>query len=161
MCAASGCSGPQPRHYEETIYSTDGVLPWTVDGNKIDLGPGRLWLINSQLLTVLGWDLELRGKFFAIEALREFRFPVEQDGCSPNASSVTAVHRRQTNPVNVRQRRSRCLCPCVPMMKPAESRFGANFAGAIRFLLDQAVARRLLTQTDAGFAFPGVVEFLR
>ena len=68
MCAASGCSGPQPRHYEETIYSTDGVLPWTVDGNKIDLGPGRLWLINSQLLTVLGWDLELRGKFFAIEA---------------------------------------------------------------------------------------------
>jgi hypothetical protein len=44
-----------------------------------------VWLINSQLLTVLGWDLELMGKFFAIEALRELRFPVEQDGCSPNA----------------------------------------------------------------------------
>ena len=45
--------------------------------------------------------MELMGQFFAIEALRELRFPVEQDGCSPNASSVTAVHRRQTNPANV------------------------------------------------------------
>jgi hypothetical protein len=27
-------------------------------------------------------ELELGGKFFAIEALRELRFPVEQDGCS-------------------------------------------------------------------------------
>ena len=107
----------------------------------------------------MGFGVE--GQVLRNRGLRELSFPVEQDGWSPNASSVTAVHRRQTNPVNVRQRRSRCLCPCVPMMKPAESRFGANFAGAIRFLLDQAVARRLLTQTDAGFAFPGVVEFLR
>ena len=90
------------------------------------------------------------GQFFAIEALRELRFPVEQDGCSPNASRVPAVHRRQTNPANVRQRRLRCLCPRVPMMKPAESRVGAKFAGAIRFLLDQPGARRLLTQTDVG-----------
>ena len=36
------------------------------------------------------------------------------------------------------------------MMKPAESRVGAKFAGAIRFLLDQPGARRLLTQTDVG-----------
>ena len=90
------------------------------------------------------------GQFFAIEALRELRFPVEQDGCSPNASSVTAVHRRQTNPANVRQRRLRCLRPRVPMMKPAEARVGAKFARAIRFLLDQPGARRLLTQTDVG-----------
>ena len=109
-----------------------------------------LWAINSQLLRILGWDLELMGQFFAIAALRELSFPVEQDVCSPNASSVTAVHRRQTNPANVRQRRLRCLCPRVPMMKPAESRVGAKFAGAIRFLLDQPGARRLLTQTDVG-----------
>ena len=31
-----------------------------------------------------------------------------------------------------------------------ESRVGANFVGAIGFLLDQSGARRLLTQTDVG-----------
>ena len=36
------------------------------------------------------------------------------------------------------------------MMKPTESRVGANFVGAIGFLLDQSGARRLLTQTDVG-----------
>ena len=30
-----------------------------------------LWAINSQLLRILGWDLELMGQFFAIAALRE------------------------------------------------------------------------------------------
>ena len=28
-------------HYEETIYGIDGVLTWTVDGKKIDVGPGH------------------------------------------------------------------------------------------------------------------------
>jgi len=28
-------------HYEETIYGIDGVLTWTVDGKKIDVGPGQ------------------------------------------------------------------------------------------------------------------------
>src|SRR5215211_3195596 len=28
-------------HYEETIYSIDGVLTWTVDGKQIDVGPGQ------------------------------------------------------------------------------------------------------------------------
>jgi quercetin dioxygenase-like cupin family protein len=27
-------------HYEETIYGVDGVLTWTVDGKRIDVGPG-------------------------------------------------------------------------------------------------------------------------
>ncbi|MFL6306003.1 MAG: cupin domain-containing protein [Candidatus Sulfotelmatobacter sp.] len=26
-------------HYEETIYGIDGVLTWTVDGKRIDVGP--------------------------------------------------------------------------------------------------------------------------
>jgi len=77
------------------------------------------------------------GKLFEIEALRDLSFKFEQHGCSANAWNVTAVHRRQTNPETVRQRRSRCLCPGVPMMKPAESRVGANVAAAIRFLLHQ------------------------
>ncbi|MEZ5361913.1 MAG: cupin domain-containing protein [Bryobacterales bacterium] len=28
-------------HYEETIYGIAGVLTWTVDGKRIDLGPGQ------------------------------------------------------------------------------------------------------------------------
>jgi quercetin dioxygenase-like cupin family protein len=28
-------------HYEETIYGIEGVLTWTVDGKRIDLGPGQ------------------------------------------------------------------------------------------------------------------------
>ena len=28
-------------HYEETIYGIDGVLTWTVDGSRIDVGPGQ------------------------------------------------------------------------------------------------------------------------
>jgi len=28
-------------HYEETIYGVDGVLTWTVDGRRIDVGPGQ------------------------------------------------------------------------------------------------------------------------
>ena len=28
-------------HYEETIYGVEGVLTWTVDGKRIDVGPGQ------------------------------------------------------------------------------------------------------------------------
>ncbi|HEV2136634.1 MAG TPA: cupin domain-containing protein [Terracidiphilus sp.] len=28
-------------HYEETIYGIDGVLTWTVEGKRIDVGPGQ------------------------------------------------------------------------------------------------------------------------
>lgn len=28
-------------HYEETVYGLEGVLTWTVDGNRIDVGPGE------------------------------------------------------------------------------------------------------------------------
>ena len=28
-------------HYEETIYGIAGVLTWTVDGNRMDVGPGQ------------------------------------------------------------------------------------------------------------------------
>ncbi len=28
-------------HYEETVYGIDGVLSWTVDGKRIDVGPGQ------------------------------------------------------------------------------------------------------------------------
>ncbi len=28
-------------HYEETIYGLEGVVTWTVDGKRIDVGPGE------------------------------------------------------------------------------------------------------------------------
>ena len=28
-------------HYEETVYGIEGVLTWTVDGKRIDVGPGH------------------------------------------------------------------------------------------------------------------------
>ncbi len=28
-------------HYEETVYGIEGVLSWTVDGKRIDVGPGQ------------------------------------------------------------------------------------------------------------------------
>ena len=31
--------------YEETIYGLEGVLTWTVDGHKIDVGPGQVLCI--------------------------------------------------------------------------------------------------------------------
>lgn len=36
---------PAPTHshdqYEETIYGVEGVMTWTVDGKRIDVGPGQ------------------------------------------------------------------------------------------------------------------------
>jgi quercetin dioxygenase-like cupin family protein len=31
--------------YEETIYGLDGTLTWTVDGHRVDVGPGELLCI--------------------------------------------------------------------------------------------------------------------
>jgi quercetin dioxygenase-like cupin family protein len=28
-------------HYEETIYGIEGIVTWTVDGRRIDVGPGQ------------------------------------------------------------------------------------------------------------------------
>jgi len=41
--AAERLAGPAHSHdhYEETIYGVEGVLTWTVDGKRIDVGPGQ------------------------------------------------------------------------------------------------------------------------
>ena len=41
--AAQRLTGPAHSHdhYEESIYGIDGVLTWTVDGKRIDVGPGQ------------------------------------------------------------------------------------------------------------------------
>lgn len=32
-------------HFEETLYGIEGVLTWTIDGQRIDLGPGNTMCI--------------------------------------------------------------------------------------------------------------------
>src|SRR5262245_34125137 len=41
--AAQRLAAPAHSHdgYEETIYGIEGVLTWTVDGTRIDVGPGQ------------------------------------------------------------------------------------------------------------------------
>jgi quercetin dioxygenase-like cupin family protein len=41
--AAKRLAGPAHSHdhYEETIYGIEGVLTWTVDGKRVDVGPGQ------------------------------------------------------------------------------------------------------------------------
>jgi quercetin dioxygenase-like cupin family protein len=41
--AAQRLAGPAHSHdhYEETIFGIEGVLMWTVDGKRIDVGPGQ------------------------------------------------------------------------------------------------------------------------
>jgi quercetin dioxygenase-like cupin family protein len=41
--AAQRLAGPAHSHdhYEETLYGIEGVLTWTVDGKRIDVGPGQ------------------------------------------------------------------------------------------------------------------------
>ncbi len=41
--AAQSLPAPAHRHdhYEETIYGVEGVLTWTVGGERIDVGPGQ------------------------------------------------------------------------------------------------------------------------
>jgi quercetin dioxygenase-like cupin family protein len=41
--AGQRLAGPAHSHdgYEETIYGLEGVLTWTVDGRRIDVGPGQ------------------------------------------------------------------------------------------------------------------------
>jgi len=45
LTIAAGQRLPAPAHshdhYEETIYGLDGVLTWTVDGRRIEVGPGQ------------------------------------------------------------------------------------------------------------------------
>ena len=41
--AAQRLAGPAHSHdhYEETIYGIEGVLTWTVDGKRVNVGPGQ------------------------------------------------------------------------------------------------------------------------
>jgi quercetin dioxygenase-like cupin family protein len=49
MVVPGGQAVPAPAHshdhYEETIYGLDNVLTWTVDGNRVEVGPGQMLCI--------------------------------------------------------------------------------------------------------------------
>ena len=52
--------------YEETIYGLEGVLTWTVDGERIDVGPGEVLCIPRGVVHRFDNDHEVDAKMLAI-----------------------------------------------------------------------------------------------
>lgn len=52
--------------YEETIYGLEGVLPWTVDGEQTDVGPGEVLCIPRGVVHRFDNDHEVDAKMLAI-----------------------------------------------------------------------------------------------
>jgi quercetin dioxygenase-like cupin family protein len=52
--------------YEETIYGLEGVLTWTVDGERADVGPGEVLCIPRGVVHRFDNDHEVDAKMLAI-----------------------------------------------------------------------------------------------
>ena len=52
--------------YEETIYGLEGVLTWTVDGERTDVGPGEVLCIPRGVVHRFDNDHEADAKMLAI-----------------------------------------------------------------------------------------------
>ena len=52
--------------YEETIYGLEGVLTWTLDGAKTDVGPGDVLCIPRGVVHRFDNDHEVNAKMLAI-----------------------------------------------------------------------------------------------
>src|SRR3990170_2275786 len=52
--------------YEETIYGLEGVLTWTVDGERIDVGPGEVLCIPRGIVHRFDNYQEVDAKMLAI-----------------------------------------------------------------------------------------------
>jgi quercetin dioxygenase-like cupin family protein len=52
--------------YEETIYGLEGVLTWTVDGERTDVGPGEVLCIPRGVVHRFDNDHEVDAKMLAI-----------------------------------------------------------------------------------------------
>jgi quercetin dioxygenase-like cupin family protein len=52
--------------YEETIYGLEGVLSWTLDGGKTDVGPGEVLFIPRGVVHRFDNDHEVDAKLLAI-----------------------------------------------------------------------------------------------
>ena len=89
--------------YEETIYGLEGVLSWTLDGERTDVGPGEVLCIPRGVVHRFDNDHEVDAKMLAIispgilsfDYFREMAAVIEAatDG-PPDPAALAEVMRR-------------------------------------------------------------------
>jgi quercetin dioxygenase-like cupin family protein len=89
--------------YEETIYGLEGVLSWTLDGGKTDVGPGEVLFIPRGVVHRFDNDHGVDAKMLAIitpgilgpEYFREMAAVLEgAAGGPPDPAALAKVMRR-------------------------------------------------------------------
>ena len=89
--------------YEETIYGLEGVLSWTLDGTKTDVGPGEALFIPRGVVHRFDNDHGVDAKMLAIvspgilgpEYFREIAAVIEDaTGGPPDPAAIGEVMRR-------------------------------------------------------------------
>ena len=89
--------------YEETIYGLEGVLSWTLDGRKTDVGPGEVLFIPRGAVHRFDNDHGVEAKMLAIvspgilgpEYFREIAAVIEASaGGPPDPAAIGEVMRR-------------------------------------------------------------------
>jgi len=89
--------------YEETIYGLEGVLTWTVDGNKSDVSPGQVLCIRRGAIHRFDNEHDIDAKMLAVvspgilgpDYFREMAAVVKAAaGDPPDPAALAAVMRR-------------------------------------------------------------------
>ena len=89
--------------YEETIYGLEGVLTWTLDGERTEVGPGEVLLIPRGAVHRFDNDREVDAKVLAIvspgvlspDYFREMAAVIEAaTGGPPDPAALAEVMRR-------------------------------------------------------------------
>src|SRR5215217_5252578 len=89
--------------YEETIYGLEGVLTWTLDGERTDVGPGEVLCIPRGVVHRFDNDHGVEAKMLAIvtpgvlgpEYFREMAAVIEAaTGGPPDPAALAEVMRR-------------------------------------------------------------------
>jgi quercetin dioxygenase-like cupin family protein len=90
-------------HYEETIYGIEGVLTWTINGNRINVGPGETLCIPRGAIHRFDNNSTTNAKALCIispaeigpEYFREVAEVVKNAGpTGPDKSKIAAIMRR-------------------------------------------------------------------
>jgi len=89
--------------YEETVYGLEGVLTWTIDGEKREIGPGEVLCIPRGVVHQFHNEGDIDAKILAIvspgvlgpEYFRDLAAVVEAAaGGPPDLAAIAAVMRR-------------------------------------------------------------------
>jgi quercetin dioxygenase-like cupin family protein len=88
--------------YEETIYGLDGTLTWTVDGRRVDVGPGELLCIPRGVVHRFENEYDVDARMLGIvtpgilrsDYFRELAALVDGAGGPPDPAAIGEVMRR-------------------------------------------------------------------